>query len=159
MHCLLTRKRLSDESLARIRPLIFQVAPAGRIAACAPAGVGTMSPSRRVVRSAGPLTGCRGFIGPVPPPLWMSVQFSCSGGHRSISTLICQIGSNERSGQTTAVGMGGRHRSIKKAAARARTAPKRKGAEGPKPGQAPTPCHSTPARSEAGRSSMARVAL
>jgi hypothetical protein len=80
----------------RIRPLIFQIAPADQIPACASAGIGTMSSIQRAARHAGPSTGCRGFPGPVPPPLWMSVQFNCNGGHGSISTFICQVGKGER---------------------------------------------------------------
>ena len=36
-------------------------------------------------------TGCRGFAGPVPPPLWMSVQFNCNGSYASILTHVWQI--------------------------------------------------------------------
>ena len=32
-------------------------------------------PDRRSLHHCAPLLGCRGFVGPVPPPLWIRVAY------------------------------------------------------------------------------------
>ena len=85
-------------------PLIFQSTSAVSPCRCTlPELAPKLSPS------AERATGCRGFVGPVPPPLWMSVQVDCCGRNGSILGSICQksgddwvdSGTNQR-----AVGLG-----------------------------------------------------
>ena len=40
--------------------------------------------------------GCRGFIGPVPPPLWIRAAYSIVAGNDKRVTLDCQVGSWHR---------------------------------------------------------------
>jgi len=43
-------------------------------------------------------TGCRGFIGPIPPPLWMSFQLCYNDKYRSTVKSGCQEGRRHRGG-------------------------------------------------------------
>ena len=63
------------------------------------------------------------------------------------------------SGQGVAGALSGITNAIKNAAINAIAPPKKKGAEGPKPGQEPIPCHRIPAISEAGKSNTPSTAL